>query len=530
MCCFPLAGSRAIEGGIPNRTFPLLSSDVRGFDRKSRTASNGLSNIIDIGAVEVNPEGTLVVTNNFITGAGSLRNTLLAATGETAHIVFTLPIGSRVINVPSTHVIDSERNYNIDASTLGVTLVSNTASEALFQCGDATGGETSVSFQKIKFTGFDADASGGPRGCVMVRSDAKVSLHDCQFEDNTSAVAGVVNVHGGKLFANECTFSGNNLIRTVSDAAPGGAAIRNQGGNITVWNSTFVANTASQTNMSGGAVRMEPVTGGVAVSRFKQCTFVRNDARNFGSVLHAEDSSYGSVRTALVFDRCTFSHNNTIKGAISLQGRMKMECNANLFHANTNGHSLIQDPATRDLRANTPSGVVIESKSANWTDSPQAFGGLVDSNHLNIPFKLAPLTSWGGRVHTAPLIEASAGTIISETVSWLYHPRDSRSTFGYVQETNPHRFFTVPGATQQMVQYNDFIQTRVLSKDSSNLRLRVTGKSNVTWEVYTSTNLNNFSPTGITVSGLSIIAKTVQVPIPASNPDKFFVRFVEVHP
>ncbi|MGB0993308.1 MAG: hypothetical protein ACPG32_12685, partial [Akkermansiaceae bacterium] len=91
-------------------------------------------------------------------------------------------------------------------------------------------------------------------------------------------------------------------------------------------------------------------------------------------------------------------------------------------------------------------------------------------------------------------------------------------------------FFTVPGATQQMVQYNDFIQTRVLSKDSSNLRLRVTGKSNVTWEVYTSTNLNNFSPTGITVSGLSIIAKTVQVPIPASNPDKFFVRFVEVHP
>lgn len=275
-CCFPLDGSVAIDGGNPNYSGIIPSGDGRGFTRKHKNSLTNPSgtNIIDSGAVEVNPEGTLVVSNNNASGGGSLSSALAAATGETAHIVFELTLLENFFNPTTPWVINQSRNYNLDASGSSLNQFSAGATAGpLFKIGSNPSTQRpTVSLSGFNFRNFAPDGSS-ERGCIQVYGGAKLSLDAVDFENNTARAEGVVDLEGGgaqgaaRLFANECYFSGNRQLPSNGFPNDGGAVLQVTNGTAVVWNSSFIDNEctdlgAASAERRGGAVRLEASSRG----------------------------------------------------------------------------------------------------------------------------------------------------------------------------------------------------------------------------------------------------------------------------
>ncbi|MDP0491732.1 MAG: hypothetical protein Q7Q71_11845 [Verrucomicrobiota bacterium JB023] len=526
MCCFPYRNSHAIDGGIPDRNLPLLLDDIRGFQRKSAANSNTLTNIIDIGAVETNPDGTIEVTNDFATGPGSFRDAVLAASDETNHIVLRTPITDRLIAPLATIVFSGERNYNIDGTGGNYRFTMNDADEDLFQVGDGSSGATSVSFDSVEFSGYEADGAVPSRGVISVDGLGSLSLHRCDFLDNTAAVHGVIDT-AGRLFLNETLMEGSTQVSTVGEFAFGGAAIRATGGQVTCWNSSFINNTAPHTNMRGGAIRMD----GLARGSFRRCTFARNEARLGGSAIYALDNVFAT--TALVLDHCTFAQNEGLDGAIAFENRMKASVSACLFVGNRNGTDLSRFPERRDFHAFEPENVTLTTGFANWTDSPAVFQDFAGPDERGVELHLAPPFQSGGQVpvmrllrnslpHPSALDRATAPTTPRDVLN------ENTSELLFLSGVGSLRVVE-PGAVQGRVDSAEVFKIRSLGNANGNqIPVSFRGRSGIQWRVHTSTDLTSgFTPTDLVVTPNSIITQSVQVPLPEPNPSQFFIRFVE---
>ncbi|MBK1833034.1 right-handed parallel beta-helix repeat-containing protein [Roseibacillus ishigakijimensis] len=526
MCCFPYQNSRAIEGGIPDRGFPLLTTDIRGFPRKVAANSNGLTNIIDIGAVETNPDGTIEVTNDFPTGAGSFRDAVLAATDETNHIVLKTPITDRTISLLSTVTFSGERNYNIDGSGGNYRLIMNDADEDMIAIGDGLTNGTTVSFDSIEFSGYEANSEIPNRGVMAVDPLCGLSLHQCDITDNTAAVHGVIECQGD-LFLNETLFENNNQTSTVGDFGIGGAAIRASSSRITAWNSSFIGNTATVTNMRGGAIRMDSLSR----ASFRRCTFARNEVRHGGSAIYAEDSAFGSI--TLELDQCTFAQNEAVDGAVTFEDRMRVHVSGCLFAENRNGSELITRPERRDFHAMEPESVILTTGYPNWTDAPAVFQDFAGPDQRGRILKVAPPYESGGKVPVVRLLEDSEPAITElDQQAGIPVLRDALNRVAFESLFVPNfgsLTYIQPGAVQERVPFADLFEIRsVGDPDNNQIPLSFRGRSGIQWRVETTTDLSfGFTPTDLVVSPNSVITNSVQVPIPTPNPDRFFIRFAE---
>ena len=525
LCCFPYRNSRAIDGGIPDRNFPLLTVDIRGFQRKAAASSNSLTNIIDIGAVETNPSGTIEVTNDFSSGAGSFRAAIEAADDETNHIVLRTPITDRVIAPLSTILFGGDRNYNVDGTGGSYRFTSNAADEDLLRIGDGSITGTTVSFDSIEFSGFQADGAVPNRGVISVASFCGLSLHQCDFSDNQAAVQGVID-SAGELFLNETLMEDSTQTSTVNEDALGGAAIRATSGSITCWNSSFIGNTAPHSNMRGGAIRMS----GSARGSFRRCTFARNESRLGGSAIYALDNVLAT--NALVLDHCTFAQNEALDGAITFENRMKAKVSACLFAGNQNGADLSRFPERRDFYAVVPAAVTLTLGFPNWTDSPAAFQDFAGPDQRGITISLAPPYELGGKVPVMRLLNDSLPEAADLDRSSLpFEPRDSlnRNTWEQVALPDVGSILLVqPGAVQERASFDDFFDLRgINAPNNDTVSVSFRGRSGIDWRVETSTDLETFTPTDIVVSPNTILTSSVQVPLPTPIPDRFFIRFTE---
>ena len=208
---------------------------------------------------------TLTVTNNANSGAGSLRDTIAAATsGDT--ITFAASLAGQTI-VLTTGEILLNKNLTIDGSALTnrILLNGNHASRVF----NVQTNRTVLLTQLIITNAAVAAANFGG----SIYSEGTLTVSNCTFAGNSSPNGGgAIHNEEGTLTVRNCTFSSNTT--------PGEGGAISDHGPLVVNNSTFTTNSAN----AGGAIRIITVGGGdpTSVATVRNCTFAGNVA-NFGS-------------------------------------------------------------------------------------------------------------------------------------------------------------------------------------------------------------------------------------------------------
>lgn len=514
--CFPLRGSPAINGGNASRAVPQVQTDGRGFARNATTPSNNTGNVMDIGAVETNPEGSILVTNTNATGAGSFAAAVAAATDPTNHITFSIPLTANSINLTSTLTFAGERNYNIDAS--GFRNPITTANDITLI---SVGASATASFDQCEFSDIIRGQATNAKSVVDVIGDA--AFHRCLFKDNQTASTGAINVpSSGRLFLNETEMENCLQVRASNTLSFGGGAIH-ANGNTTVWNALFINNNAPSSNFAGDGVFASggAVYAATATSTFRRCTFIGNRARLYGGALYFRGGQP-------VIEHCTFIGNNSDQGAIGAEAFATLRIEHCLFHENTINDSLNIRPMDRDLNFSGANPTLLPTVG-NWTDAPDVNEDLVPVAQRNVVFRYAPLAKWGNRIRTRPLMnDAQLGSTLQER---LGDPRDANNAPGpqrVVLPGNEIRWRTTPGAVQGLLDQDTVFSSSINRfNNNGDLVVNIGGKSGLSWEVETGPTPDNFSPTGIIVSP-NVINRTVTIPMPTPAPVRLFIRFTEV--
>jgi len=263
-----LAGSPAIAAG--EKALLVDTTDQRGpgFPRTYQDT-------IDIGAFESQlapPRVTFTVTTTNDSGPGSLRqcvqdNNLLGG-GNT--IVFALPAGGTItLSGGELLVIQDLTITSPGADKLAVS--GNNASR-VFEIAGATASLSGMTIEN----GLAGDYGGGILcdGDTGTSSQSSLSVSDISFSGNSAGPTGSGGAIFGDVTVSNSTFSGNS-------ASEGGAIF----GAATVSDSTFSGNSASE----GGAIFSIP---GVWVSN---STFSDNSASNGGGAIEVPSANQLSV-------------------------------------------------------------------------------------------------------------------------------------------------------------------------------------------------------------------------------------------
>jgi N-acetylneuraminic acid mutarotase len=218
---------------------------------------------------------TLTVTNNANSGAGSLRDTIAAATsGDT--ITFAASLAGQTI-VLTTGEILLNKNLTIDGSALTnrILLNGNHASRIFNVQTNKT-----VLLNQLIITNALYSAAGGFGGGIYTEGFLTVS--NCTLTGNSASSGGGGAIHneGNTLTVNNCTFQSNTT------SGEGGAI--SDHGPLVVNNSTFVSGSAN----AGGAIRIITVGNGdpTSIAKVNNCTFVTNSA-SFGADIYYYQST-----------------------------------------------------------------------------------------------------------------------------------------------------------------------------------------------------------------------------------------------
>lgn len=298
--------------------------------------------------------------------------------------------GARILVInPGNVLVDGVTFQNAySTSTSGSAIVIAAASETVFnQCkirnnsfknSDATGvagvvrvsGTSNNTFNNCVFEGNSTNAMAG---VLNQYADAKLNLNNCEFYSNTSGHFGGVIYTIGELNINGCTFGasgkGNsstsrggviamdaaskvNIVNTTfeyNSGAIGGALYVNKitdEASLTVTNTKFANNTATDSSNGGGAVGISgdskeytgmlkfekvlfdanttPSCGGAvwangASVSFTDCSFTSNAVTGAATKENGLGGgaiySSSGVATKIFFDRCFFA-NNAVNGAL----------------------------------------------------------------------------------------------------------------------------------------------------------------------------------------------------------------------
>jgi len=377
-CCFPQGGSPAIDGGNRNRISFSPGLDVRGFERKAATSAINFPNTVDIGAVEANPSGTIVVANKNTDGPGSLKQALLDASDETNYIEFSAAAAFGVINLEDRIFVDVAQDTNINLNgqeTLKAQLSSNDNTRSLIHFSVRSGIKCEVSFQRFSFRDLEEQKSDGrARAAVLVSGDAggTFSFHKCEFTNNVFGGYAAISAHSrSDFYLNECWFLGNSVANVNETNNQNGSALRlDEGGSAEFRNCLFENNEAD----NGGVVRAgeRDVNDKNASLRFENCTFVNNVCVGRGSCILAKDVS---------LERCTFAGNQggSVIAMPNSSEQSRLEISRCLFYENEIGAQRVDSV---ELEVSDTSMLTLAVEGPSWTDQPTSYPGLFRAEDL----------------------------------------------------------------------------------------------------------------------------------------------------
>jgi CSLREA domain-containing protein len=273
----------------------------------------------------------LTVTNTNDSGAGSLRDTIAAASAGD-EIQFATPLLGKTITVTSGQI---EIAKNLTITGLGaanLTLTTNNTGRIFYI---HSGANVAISGLTIK-NSHAFDNGGG----ILIEL-ATVSVTGCVFSGNSA-----VN-NGGAIFSNgsgsgnsasltvaACAFTGNGsgdgAGAIVSDGSSGGNAT------LTINNSTFTGNSSA----TAGAI-WSYGNGGTVVMTVTGSTFTSNSAGGGGGAIYSSGQSNGSA-TLTIF-KSTFGGNSTagssagIANDASFGGSATLKLSTSTFSGNLSG-------------------------------------------------------------------------------------------------------------------------------------------------------------------------------------------------
>jgi hypothetical protein len=236
----PSPGSLAIDQG----KIGGATTDQRG---RSRPVDNpGIPNATlgdgsDIGAVEVCPAISLVVSNTNDSGVSSLRQSLIDAAP-----IDTISFASGVVGtiaLTSGELLIGKSATISGPTAAGVTVSGNNASRVFH----ITAGTTAISRLTIA-----NGNTAGPGSGFFSETGSTLVLSNCTVSGNVSGDSGGGIGNNGAVMAVNCTFSGNQAVD--------GGGLYNYAGTLNLFNSTVASNSAS---VFCGGVYDFPVSGSV---------------------------------------------------------------------------------------------------------------------------------------------------------------------------------------------------------------------------------------------------------------------------
>lgn len=176
-----------------------------------------------------------VVTNTNDSGAGSLRQAILAANNAASPanstIVFSNTLNGTI--ALATALPSIERSMTIDGPGASTLTVSGNDAVRVFSVNSGV----NFTLQDLRITDGNATNANGNDGGGLVNSGGTVTVQNVTFEGNTAATGGAIANRNGSLTVTNSDFS-------LNEATTQGGGIYNSNGTVNVTNSRFLNNEA----------------------------------------------------------------------------------------------------------------------------------------------------------------------------------------------------------------------------------------------------------------------------------------------
>ncbi|MEQ1751033.1 MAG: Ig-like domain-containing protein, partial [Prosthecobacter sp.] len=253
--------------------------------------------------------GIFTVTSAANSGAGSLAETITAASSGSL-IIFDTTLAGQTVQMPTSEII-VDKDLTIDGAALEGAALQGTSTNRLFYIPVTR----TVVFKNLTLAGGGGvGAANTLRGGAVLNAGSFTAM-DCVFRDNKASLAAGVasgySTQNTSLTVQRCLFSGNAVTNgfggalmnlclngitstaLVEDSAfisnsatGGGGAIYNSGNNgtanMTLRQCTITGNSASSTEGGGGVLNYATVATGTANLTVTHCTIVKNTSLRSG--------------------------------------------------------------------------------------------------------------------------------------------------------------------------------------------------------------------------------------------------------
>jgi hypothetical protein len=301
---------------------------------------------------------TLTVHNNADSGAGSLRDTIAAASsGDT--IVFAHNLEDQTIKLTTGELLINKNLNIVGLGAEDLTISGNDASRVFHITGGATVTLAKLSIVHGKaLTGGGIDNAGnltvrdstlshnqavGGDGGGAIRNEASASLsltHDTLANNQATAASNMVDVFGGGLLnygtatVTTCTFTGDKALGggggSFFGASVGGGIDNFGGATLTVTGSTFINNQAlggaGRTDLftggTGGAIEnnsgfgsADPMTAIPSTAHISHCSFVSNlVGGSLGALGNGGALDNEGIGSTMIVSNCAIVGNRSVGG------------------------------------------------------------------------------------------------------------------------------------------------------------------------------------------------------------------------
>ncbi len=264
----------------------------------------------------------------------------------------------------------------------------------------ATGG-TALTLYNCRVTENSIGTVVAGSGMGIYASGGSVTLSNTVFDSNRLLSH---DNQGAGLYANgsiisiiDCAFLRQRPVDGGNGRASRGGAIYMSGGQLSVTNTTFIANDiggegATAANSGGGAVWM----GSGAQCSFMNCVFLSNTVYHGTQISHGGALSVQGSTTTMTVENCTFAYNtaDTFGGAVWVNDGV-VDIKNSIFWTNT----------TRDLAYDIGNAAgEVDISYCDFSDDPDANKTILDSSGIGLSqgsgnFTADPLFAGGGDVH-----------------------------------------------------------------------------------------------------------------------------------
>jgi parallel beta-helix repeat protein len=386
----PLPGSVAIDQG---KSFGLVS-DQRGRPRPYDNPA--LANAIggdgtDIGAVEVSPPMTLMVSNTSNSGTGSLRQAIAdAVPGDS--IAFASDVAGTI--ALTTGELSIGKSISILGPGANILAINGKASGRAFSVGSSA----VVTISGLTITNSMTSGSGGG----IVNNHSTLTVSNCYLVNNSAAD------FGGGIFNNGSATGGPATLAVVASTfsgnySAGGGAIYNSGSGsgsatLSLTNCTLSTNSAGPGH--GGGVYNDGGSG-TATCALWACTLSGNTASDTGGGVFSSRTTGSAIVTfantilQAGASGANFASDNSSVGSSGYN--LSSDNPGGWFTMGTLGNQPNTDPKLGPLRDNggpTPTHALLSNSPA--IDKGKSFGFTTDQRGAPRPFDYSWSTNANG--------------------------------------------------------------------------------------------------------------------------------------